>query len=247
MGDGSMADEILSSVAQIVHQSQEYYRYAKGLADAGGYNPAEQDAPCNQTVAALEYAKEQCKEQIQLRRGEGSMNNPEMLTYMTYGDECTNLIKDFYALMHPAGAPEPVIDTGSLEANEGAVSEVKGRVKDLLKALFALEWMPKYTGFESPEAMAGNRIKHALLQKPGHSKMLISYMLEIKEFDTILEALSVFVNSDSAGFTQNEENAINETVTMLRNSILGEGDIRMAKAAVNKYMSIYQKLSDKLG
>ena len=242
-----MADEILSSVAQIVHQSQEYYRYAKGLADAGGYNPAEQDAPCNQTVAALEYAKEQCKEQIQLRRGEGSMNNPEMLTYMTYGDECTNLIKDFYAMMHPAGEAAPVVDTSSQQASEDNISEVRAKVSDLLKALFALEWMPKYTGFDSPESLAGNHIKHALLQRPGHGKMLISYMLEIKEFDTILEALSVFVNSKNTNFTQNEENAINETVSMIRNSILGEGDIRMAKAAVNKYMSIYQKLADTLG
>ena len=242
-----MADEILSSVAQIVHQSQEYYRYAKGLADANGYNPADQDAPCNQTVAALEYAKEQCKEQIQLRRGEGSMNNPEMLTYMTYGDECTKLIKDFYTLMHPEGGGEPPAPVEIPQADEGAVSEIKGRVNDLLNALFALDWMPKYTGYDSPQALAGNRIKHALLQKPGHSKMLISYMLEIKEFDTILEALSVFVNSDASDFTPNEENAINETVTMLRNSILGEGDIRMAKAAVNKYMAIYQKLADKLG
>ncbi|MBR3517118.1 MAG: hypothetical protein IKO10_12490 [Lachnospiraceae bacterium] len=242
-----MADEILSSVAQIVHQSQEYYRYAKGLADAGGYNPAEQDAPCNQTVAALEYAKEQCKEQIQLRRGEGSMNNPEMLTYMTYGDECTKLIKDFYTMMHPDGVAAPVAPVEVPQADEDSFTEVKGRVQELLRALFALEWMPKYTGFESPEALKGNHIKHALLQKPGHSKMLISYMLEIKEFDTILEALSYFVNSDGAAINQNEENAINETVTMLRNSILGEGDIRMAKAAVNKYMAIYQKLAEKIG
>ncbi|MBR1471295.1 MAG: hypothetical protein IJ600_06600 [Lachnospiraceae bacterium] len=241
-----MEDEILKSVAQIVHQSQEYYRYAKGLADQNGYNPAEQDAPCSQTVTALEYAKEQCRQQVQLRRGEGSMNNPEMLTYMTYGDECTTLIKNFHTLMHPVGAVPAPADTGSQQVSEGAASAAKGRVIELLNDLYDTDWVKKYSGFDSPEALAGKKITHPLLQRGSHDKMLISYMLERSEFDMILESLSVFANMDSAEVTQNIESAMDDTVTMLRNSILGEGDIRMAKSAINKYRSVYENLSGKL-
>ncbi|MCR5251129.1 MAG: hypothetical protein K6E50_11035 [Lachnospiraceae bacterium] len=231
-----MTEDEIRNLATTLHQCKEYYDYASSIVDQQGYNPELLDQGCGQTLACLQSISDICRSEILARRGTGSASDSLLLTFMTYGDTCNELIKKMNNLRERR--PSLFSTPGSGAADEG----VRSKVEKLLTDLFQLDWVKKYCGVANPSDLKGYQIKHPFMQKGSHVKMLTSYMLELEEFDTLLAALARFAYDPEAGLNPDTEACMDKTADMIRDSFLDGGDIRMAKSAINKYMEVYNKM-----
>ena len=224
-------EELQNYISEVLKGNEDYYRYISDFADKYGYDPATMEEPLSQSIGYVEDAQRVCKEHILALRGEGSSQNASMLTFMALGDKLATLLRNLQSVRNR--------QKSVIQSAEGNLRE---DVKKLLDDLFAVKWFPDYVGVPTVEGLKKYTIKHPFLKKGAHIKCIITYMLELAEFDKMIQVLAEYYFNDTRGYDEKEHKAIEVTAENIRKSVVTGEDILMAKAAFNKYEGVYNSI-----
>ena len=224
-------EELQNYILEVLKGNEDYYKYISDFADKYGFDPATMEEPLSQSIGYVEEAQRMCKEHILELRGEGSSQNASMLNFMSLGDKLSALAKNLSSVRER--------QKSVIQSEEG---NLRDDVKKLLEDLFEIKWFPDYVGTTSLAGLNKLKIKHPFLKKGAHTKNISVYMLQVEEFDKMIEVLAEYYFSKDQAFDEKAVKAIQVATENIRKSVVTGEDILMAKAAFNKYEGVYNSI-----
>ncbi len=224
-------EELQNYILEVLKGNEDYYKYISDFADKYGFDPATMEEPLSQSIGYVEEAQRMCKEHVLALRGEGSSQNASMLNFMSLGDKLSGLAKNLSSVR---GRQKSVI--------QSAEGNLREDVQKLLEDLFEIKWFPDYVGTTTLAGLNKLKIKHPFLKKGAHTKNISIYMLQVEEFDKMIEVLAEYYFNKDQGYDEKAVKAIGVTVENIRKSVITGEDILMAKAAFNKYEGVYNSI-----
>ena len=225
-----MTEDDVRIIQSNIQMCRESYNLYSNMVDENGYNEDVMGESIAKIVAELEHIQAVCNANIQELRNDTSANGKVLMTLMTCGTECTDIVHKLLSLKDR----QKSLFTDISEAS-------KQKVEQFLNDMFTLDWMKKYSAANSVNELAIAGFKHTMFTKSAQAKMLVPYMLSINEFDFMIAAMVNYSKSKDPVMDEDINKAMEEVVDMLRRSFILKEDVRLAKAAFNRHESVFKK------